>query len=56
MLFEGICVFWSNASGHEPHHWYCRAEQLAEAILQLHDWLAAAASGLALPLADVTLY
>lgn len=55
MLSDWICVLWFNASGHEPHHWYSKAEPLAEAILQLHGWLAPA-KGLALRLADVTLY
>jgi len=55
MLSNWICVLWLNASGCKPHCWYSKAEQLAEAIVQLHGWLAPA-KGLALHLADVTLY
>ena len=55
MLSDWLCVLWFNASGHEPYHWYSKAKELAEAILQLHGWLAPA-KGLALHLADVSLY
>lgn len=48
MLSEGVCVFWSDASGHEPRHWLCEAEQLAEAILQLLAGSSSSGSGSAL--------